>query len=146
MRNLWNSPLSSPVETAMFNFFVCFCISTSPSSQWWRKTSIKRKREEQTFYVICLVFSLLSFIEIKWWISSLRCQLLDDVIAFKLINMMSAACFIIIYYTVQMSHSLSMCVSGKSDLLFAWSVLYLPCISLFGRTLLHIILYTWSPW
>lgn len=48
-------------------------------------------------------------------ISSLRCQ--DDVTAFKLINMMSAACFI--HNTVQMSHSLSMCVSVKSDLLFS---------------------------
>lgn len=39
-------------------------------------------------------------------ISSLRCQLLDDVIAFKCINMMSAAGFI--HNAVQMSHSLSM--------------------------------------
>lgn len=45
-------------------------------------------------------------------ISSRSCQLLDDVIAFKLINMMSAACFI--HNAIQMSHSLFMCICGES--------------------------------
>jgi len=49
-------------------------------------------------------------------ISSCRCQLLDDVIAFKHINMMSAAYFI--HSAVQMAHSLFMCICGKVLLLF----------------------------
>jgi len=57
----------------------------------------------------CDLFSFLSF---KFYrdevmeISSFRCP--RDVIAFKLINMMSAACFI--HNKVQMSHSLVMCI------------------------------------
>lgn len=84
--------------------------------------------------ISCDLFSLLSF---KFYrdevmeISSLKCQ--DDVIAFKLINMMSAACFI--HNTVQMSHY--MCVSVKSDLLFSrldlfymiWLTMYLYFIA-----------------
>ncbi len=49
-------------------------------------------------------------------ISSRSCQLLDDVIAFKLINMMSAACFI--HNAIQMSHSLFMCICGEVFSLF----------------------------
>ncbi len=58
-------------------------------------------------------------------ISSRSCQLLDDVIAFKLINMMSAACFI--HNTIQMSHSLFMCICGESVF-----IVCLICIILYG--------------